>query len=45
MGYNVEGLSPKRGVNVVANRHGQYADKDKRRECMRDYRAKRQGKI
>lgn len=26
---------------VVANRHGQYADKEKRREYMRNYMAKR----
>ena len=68
----IANLSPKRGVNVVANspqtvanrvantplvanktvanteslvanRHGQYADKDKRREYMRDYMAKRRG--
>ena len=39
----IANLSPKRGVNVVANRHGQYADKDKRREYMRDYMETRRG--
>ena len=41
---NIEKETPKEVANKIANKHGKYADKQKRLDYMKEYMAKRRNK-